>query len=421
MPSAFRLLVLLGIVASSGWAAEWEPNYDESQVPDFVLPELLTSFDGTPIDSVAAWREQRRPELRRYLAENMYGVAPSALPELSAKVIEQSDDAFDGLARRRQIQITLHHEGRTLAFNLLLYLPQSPRQAPVFLALNFYGNHTISDDPAVLISSAWSRNSPDYHITDHRLTEASRGCRAHRWDLPQILAGGIGLATVYYGEIDPDKPDFSDGVHALYQTTPAAGEWNSIAAWAWGMSRVMDFLQTYDEVASDRVIAFGHSRLGKTSLWAGAIDERYAGVISNDSGCGGAALSKRRFGETLWKMHDAMPHWLCANNERFIDHEEDLPVDQHAVLALVAPRPLYIASATEDLWADPRGEYLSAYHASQVWSLYGLVPLPSAEPPPPNHAIHGAVSYHLRTGGHDVTPYDWGNYIAWAHSVVFHD
>ena len=407
-----------------GWS-QVKANYDENKVPDFELPDPLKSFDGKKIRNSKKWLKKGRPELLNFFAKSVYGEIPGDLKISSAEIVEQSDNALNGKAKRRQVELVFQKGEHSLRLNILIYLPENVDKAPVFLGYNFYGNHTITEDVNVIISEAWSRDNPSLGIINNQLTEQSRGVRTNRWAIDKMLDAGIGLATIYYGEVDPDKDDFSDGVHPFFyvdnQQQPAASEWGSIAAWAWGLSRAMDYFETSDEIDENKVIVFGHSRLGKTSLWAGATDERFAGVISNDSGCGGAALSKRKFGETVAQINSSFPHWFCKNFRNYNNNEEALPVDQHELLALIAPRPLYVASAEEDLWADPRGEFLSAFYATKVYKLFGKKGITSDEMPAVNEPVQNTVAYHIRTGKHDVTDFDWEQYIKWAKEQVLTD
>jgi hypothetical protein len=397
-------------------AAQFTPNYDEHKVPDFRLPDPLTPFSGEKITSSKEWIEIRRPELLNFFRKQVYGQVPGTLDTISFALIEDDGNALQGTAIRKQVEVTLSKNKKSLRFHILIYLPKDVAEAPLFLGYNFHGNHTITPDPKVIITKAWNSNAAELGITENLATEASRGKRANRWDLEKIIKSGCGLATLFYGEIDPDKNDFTDGIHALFyevgQARPGPDQWGSIAAWAFGLSRAMDYLVEDPQIG--KVLVFGHSRLGKAALWAGATDERFAAVISNNSGCGGAALSKRKFGETVGRINGVFPHWFCDNFKAFNDNEEALPVDQHELLALMAPRPLYVASAVEDQWSDPHGEFLGAYFATPVYNLFGKEGIPAKNSPEINKPIHHTVSYHLRSGGHDVTAYDWEQYVRWA-------
>jgi len=392
-------------------------NYDESQVPHYTLPDPLTFEDGRPVVDAAAWTTARRPELVALFEQTVYGRAPARPEMLVFEVIEEADDALEGHATRKQVAIRLGDGPHAIVLDLLIYLPHARSgPAPLFVGLNFMGNHTVTADPAVRLPSSWVRNIPDRGVEDHQATPAMRGSASSRWALTEILARGYGLATLYCGDIDPDFDDgFRNGVHALYERDDTAGDaWGTLSAWAWGLSRALDYFETDPAIDAARVAVLGHSRLGKTALWAGASDPRFALVVSNDSGCGGAALSRRRFGETVRRINTVFPHWFCTNFKAYNDNEAALPVDQHELLALIAPRPLYVASAAEDLWADPRGEFLAAHAADPVYRLLGTPGLPADTWPEVDRPVWGSIGYHVRAGGHDVTAFDWAQYLAFA-------
>jgi hypothetical protein len=416
--SAIATVSLLG--ANTGFAQPKGFNYEEGKVPDYKLPDPLVLNDGQRVNDPVDWTSKRRGEILQLFGEHVYGHTPTEPVDLKFDVFESSDDALGGTAIRKQITVSFSADPNGPQMDILIYLPKNAKgPVPLFVGLNFAGNHAINSDPAIRLSTRWMRKRPGMGLVDGKATENSRGVSASRWPVEMINKRGYGVATIYCGDIDPDYDDgFQNGVHPLFYRDgarkPPANGWGTIGAWAWGLSRAVDYFETDDAIDHKRIAVIGHSRLGKTSLWAGAQDERFAIVISNNSGCGGAALSRRRFGETVKRINTSFPHWFCDNFTMFNDKEDDLPVDQHMLIALMAPRPVYIASANEDKWADPRGEFLSGLYADPVYKLLGLEGLPTDTMPDLDQPVQGTIGYHIRSGGHDVKKFDWQQYLDFA-------
>lgn len=406
-------------------------HYDESKVPHYTLPDPLTMENGEKVHDATTWSKTRRPEIIQLFETYVYGLTPEKRHPISYDVFDQSevivDDGQGGQpirAIRRQIRASFSEkddrsdeDGPSTGMDIILYTPITHQPVPVFVGLNFRGNHTIIADPNIRITKSWVRNREG--TKDNRSTEEGRGIAATRWPLHHILHSGYAVATAYYGDIDPDFHDgFQNGVHPYFyaksQNKPAPDEWATIGAWAWGLSRILDYLGSVNEVDDKKAVVFGHSRLGKTALWAAAQDERFAIAISNNSGCGGAAISRRRFGETLAVINNSFPHWFCDNFKQFNDREDQLPVDQHMLIAAIAPRPVYVASATEDLWADPQGEFSSLLAANSVYRLFGIDGISEMAMPQPNISVGNKLGYHIRQGKHDITISDWIHYIKFA-------
>ncbi|REE78775.1 acetyl xylan esterase AXE1 [Paenibacillus taihuensis] len=365
------------------------------------LPELLVNQVGENITSAEEWSSRRRPELIQLFEEHVYGRQPIGRPPGMTMHLEHQEACFSGTAIRKQIRIQSaaeHPEQGNIRLTLYLPAPATTtaiQQHPVFLLID-HGRLAVGSE------DDWPNSQ--------------------FWPVAQILARGYGTAVFQASDVDPDIHDeFRDGVHGLFDALsgpdqPRPGNaWGTIAAWAWGASRAMDYLQTDPDVDPNRVAVIGHSRGGKTALWAGALDERFAMVVSNESGCTGAAITRGKEGEDVHHINTVFPHWFCGNYKQYNHNEDELPVDQHMLLALIAPRLLYVASAAEDIWADPQSEYLSLQLAEPAYRLFGSDGL-AAEPFPqidsPITAQH--CGYHVRAGGHDLTVTDWTYILAFA-------
>lgn len=380
-------------------------------------PDILSGIEGTPISSVDAWRAHR-PALVKLLENEMFGPMPTERLQVAATEVERDPAALGGAATRTQWVVELSRGKELLSVELLVYVPNEREGlVPAFLGLNFKGNHTVWPDEEIRVPRSWMANDAKFGVRDNRASESARGQRAARWPIELLVSRGYALATAYYGDLDPDFDDgFRNGLHAVLGDDPARDTLGTIGAWAFGLSHLLDALGKVDGLDQERVAVFGHSRLGKTALWAGATDPRFWFAISNNSGCGGAALSRRRHGETVKRIQEVFPHWFTTRFRRYADHEDDLPFDQHHLIALMAPRPVYVASASGDDWADPRGEFLAAVGATPAWELHGLRGLGGATfPEAPDTALgEGSVGYHLRSGKHDVTAWDWARFLDFA-------
>ncbi len=402
-------------------------NYDESKIPSYTLPEILKLEDGTAVTSTQQWNEKRRPEIVQLFAEHVYGKSPTEY-STKFKVLESANNALSGKANRKQVLITVEIGGQSHSFEMLIYSPAATQgPVPVMLGLNFRGNHTTQADPAIRITESWVPNEKSLGAENNRAGEKGRGAKSSRWPVSEIVARGFAVATIYCGDIDPDFHDeFKNGLHQITaQTARKADSWGTISAWSFGLSRALDYLESDDAFDAKKVSVLGHSRLGKTSLWAGAQDPRFAIIISNNSGCGGAALSRRKIGETVARINRVFPHWFCENYKKYNDNEDSCPVDQHQLIAASAPRPVYVTSASQDRWADPRGELISTFCASRVYKeLFQLKGLPVAKDqldeqgmpklPETNSPIMGELGYHIRKGKHDITSYDWQRFMDFA-------
>jgi hypothetical protein len=377
-------------------------NYDEALVGTYTLPDPLVLANGQPVRDAKTWNEKRRPEIVRLFEENEYGRAPGRPAGMSFDVFDKGTPALDGKAIRRQVTVYFSADKAGPKMDLLIYLPAGARKpSPLLLNISFSANSAVVNDPGVKPGQVWGR--------DNKRVPAPAGMAFGRINVARLLERGIGFATVYYGDIDPDfLGGVPLGVRGLYPP-PAADEWGSIAAWAWGLSRAMDYLETDKGVDAKRVAITGASRLGKTVMWAGARDPRFAMVIASCSGEGGAALSRRDYGETIAHLVEPTryPYQFCANYAKFARHVDQLPVDAHMLVALMAPRPVLLQTGDQDNWSDPKGEFLAAVAAGPVFRLLGKQALDTDQWPAAGQPILHTLGYYMHAGGHGTIPSDW--------------
>lgn len=363
--------------------AQTPTNYDESKVPEYSLPDAMTFDNGAKVRGRRQWK-RRRTELLETFASQMYGHVPERPEGLHFLTVSEEKGIFDGVADKKTVRIFLD-KAETHSFDVLIYMPADAEgPVPVMVGLNFGPKETDAD-----------------------------GKISTRWQFEMACKAGIGVATAWHNTIEPDEKDTKETYGVRYWYGPEY-DWGAISAWSWALSRIMDYFETDPAVDCSKVTVMGHSRLGKASLWAGANDLRFAAVIANNSGCCGAAISRRKYGETFETIGLAFPYWFVNGFDKYFNKEETFPADQHELAALIAPRPLYIASAIDDRWADPKGEWITACEAAKVYdSVYGLKgPSHTASMPAvdePDDA--GTVAYKVRSGGHDVLARDWACYI----------
>ena len=396
------------------FAQRRDVNYDESKIPQYVLPDVLLCNDGQKVTTTEQWEKKRRPEVLEMFASQMYGRTPEGKINVSYEILSENPEDMGGKATSRQIKFTFSNGGKKIEAILLIYIPNKPKgKVPVFMGYNFNGNHSTSMDETILYS-------PLFHLVkEPGHPDWKRGEQKSRWSYDRIIDSGYAVATMCYHDIYPDVEGLKD--HSIVSLFPgynpdseATDEWQAIGAWAWGSSRIADYLETIDRIDKNKIAIVGHSRQGKAALWAGAQDSRFRIVIANDAGSGGTALSKRVFGETVAIVSSIKPAWFCPAFNQYRNNEANLPFDQHQLIALMAPRKVYVASAEEDLWADPKGEFLSAYHAGAVYKLYGLSTIESDKMPNLHQPIMKDIGYHIRAGEHDVMDYDWECFINFA-------
>ncbi len=369
-------------------------NYEESKVGEYQLPELLVTESGQTVSTPEQWEKIRRPEILNLFENHVYGQVPKDFDDIKFKVINQDKKAMNGKATLKEVAITVTRNNKSVTMNLLMFTPNKVKKpVPMFLVINHRGIKTM---------------------------DVTRQNKDGFWPAEQVIEAGYGISGFDVIDVSPDdKVKFTEGI--LDQLYPEQLEMDNgmraLGAWGWGAARAIDYFEKDKSVDATKIISVGHSRGGKSSLWFGAQDERVAITISNESGNSGAAISRRNFGETVDRITTNFPYWFCPNYRQYANNEDNLPVDQHMLIALIAPRAVYVASADEDLWADPKGQYLALKEAQPVFKLYGIeTNLPEEMPEVNQQIIRSHAGFHNRKGKHNMTPYDWQQFIRFADS-----
>jgi len=389
MKSMKKIISLLFILITLN---SFSQNYDESKVGEYRLPELLVSQEDKIVGAPTQWENIRRPEIIKLFENNVYGQVPKEFDDIQFKVVNKDENAMNGKATLKEVAITVSQSNRSITMNLVMFTPNKVNEpVPMFLVINHRGIKTM---------------------------DVTRQNKDGFWPAEEVIDAGFGISGFDVIDVSPDdKVKFKEGI--LKELYPEQLEMKNgmrgLGAWGWGASRAIDYFEKDELVDATKVISVGHSRGGKASLWFGAQDERVAITISNESGNSGAALSRRNFGETVARITENFPYWFCPNYQQFANNEDRLPIDQHMLLALIAPRAVYVASAVEDLWADPKGQYLALKESQPVFNLYGIeTNLPEKMPAVNEQVIRPHMGFHNREGKHNMTPYDWQQFINFA-------
>ncbi|SIO24900.1 hypothetical protein SAMN05444166_3238 [Singulisphaera sp. GP187] len=413
-----RLLVLALLTLLVGDPAAIAGFPEASQLPAQAgLPDPLVMLDGHRVASQEEWVAKRRPELKALFQHYMYGVMPSAPEKIATTVARVDRDYFGGKATKKEVAITFGPSATPEIYLLLVVPNRREGPAPVFLGINFCGNHTVVNDPKVALPSSWMPKSCPGCV-DNRATDAGRGSQVNVWSIEDVIDRGYAVATFYSGDVAPDHPDFTDGVIPHYykpgQSKPGPHDWATVAAWAWGLHRAVDYLITNQDIDKSKISVIGHSRMGKAAIVAAAFDERIALAIPHQAGCGGTAPSRGTVGESVKRINTSFPHWFDAEFKAFNDQPDRLPFDQNGLVALVAPRPVLFTNAVDDTWANPEGQFEVLKGADPVYRFLGVEGLEADQMPETGKLIDSRLGYHIRPGKHSMGKDDWKVFLDYA-------
>ena len=409
MPRFVTTFVVITIFPATLLAADFPEVAQLPAQPN--LSDPLVFFTGKRVETREQWEKARRPELKQLFQHYMYGYLPDFPVQIQAKVEREDLKALHGKATLREVTIGIGPP-EVPAIHLLLVIPNSAKgKVPVFVGMNFSGNHALLDDPAIRLPDAWMYpNHPG--VVNNRATDAGRGKDVDVWALDQSIDRGYAVATFYNGDVDPDRPDKREGMRPYLAEKGAKPA--TIAAWAWGIQRAVDYLVTVKELDPQRIAVVGHSRLGKTALLAAAMDERIALAIPLQAGCGGTAPSRGKVGESVQQINDHFPHWFNDEFKKFNSEPAKLPFDQNCLVALCAPRPVLFANAVEDSWANPEGQFQVLRAADPVYRFLGVEGLATEKMPEVNKLVDSRLGYFIRPGKHSMTREDWKIFLDFA-------
>lgn len=418
---SLKLFSAIIIIVSNAFAQQKPPasqvagipvNYDEALTGDYILPNVLTLNNRKQVKSIKTWQKQRRPEILKFYEENQFGKMPPRPTALSFNVFDKGTPVFEGKAIRKQITIYFTKDTSRHKTELLIYLPANKNTpAPLLLVANFSQNSNATNDPGVKPSLTWTKEG--------KRVPATTGRAFGKLDVEKFVLAGFGIATLCYTDIEPDALDgILHGIRREYlkngSTQPAPDEWGAISAWAWEISRAIDYFETDKDIDAKRIAIQGTSRLGKTVLWAGASDPRIAMVIASCSGEGGAAISRRNYGETIKHLTapTRYPYQFAANYHNFASDYNSYKVDGHMLVSLMAPRPVLLQTGDTDVWSDPKGEFIAAAAAEPVYKLFGKSgPGNDIMPKPGDRSMLNPLGYFMHAGGHGTIPSDWDVYL----------
>ncbi|MEO8404509.1 MAG: hypothetical protein ABI480_07945 [Chitinophagaceae bacterium] len=415
-----RLLFLLFLFSITNQSFSQKPptrvvagiyvNYSEDSVGTYTLPDPLMLLNGKKVTTSKDWYDKRRPEIIHLYEENQFGKAPATSTGLNATVFDKGTPAFDGKAIRKQVTVYLTKD-TSHKMDLVIYLPANAKKpVPLLFNVSFTANSNMFNDPGIRAGEVWTKEG--------KKVPAQSGTSFGKINIDPFIEAGFGVAAVYYGDIEPDfAGGIPYGIEGYYlkpgATQPAANEWGTIAAWSWGLSRAMDYFETDKQVDAKRIALLGVSRLGKTVLWTGATDTRFAMIIASCSGEGGAALSRRNYGETIKLLSHPTRYFyqFAGNYQRYGDSVNSFPVDGHMLVSLIAPRPLLLQTGDQDYWSDPKGEFLAAVAATPVYNLLGKDGMKSNEMPKAETLPSSTLGYYMHVGGHGMVPTDWNVFV----------